>query len=192
MFESVFAMCLIKDVYNDRRYIAAQGPIDESVTDFLRMIWEFQITSVVCTANDIEAGRVNHEWVFINESIAFLFFVFQFKFRRYWPDDERFLQFGCYRISKVHCIVSYSSLLNTKFFFLKDETSDKGFTCEDYEIRPLVITQGENRRHIVLYHILHWWDHDIPNNEAPILELLSRLDTERSLLPETPILVHCR
>ena len=73
MFESVFAMCLIKDVYNDRRYIAAQGPIDESVTDFLRMIWEFQITSVVCTANDIEAGRVNHEWVFINESIPFLF-----------------------------------------------------------------------------------------------------------------------
>ena len=48
----------MKDLYNYRRYIAAQGPIDESVIDFIRMIWEFQITSVICTANEIEAGRV--------------------------------------------------------------------------------------------------------------------------------------
>ncbi len=52
----------MKDLYNDRRYIAAQGPIDESVTDFIRMIWEFQITSVICTANEIEAGRVRERF----------------------------------------------------------------------------------------------------------------------------------
>jgi protein tyrosine phosphatase len=56
----------MKDLYNDRRYIAAQGPIDESVTDFIRMIWEFQITSVICTANEIEAGRVREIFLSIN------------------------------------------------------------------------------------------------------------------------------
>lgn len=54
-------------MYNNRRYIAAQGPIDESVTDFIRMIWEFQITSVICTANDIEAGRVGRARMFIDQ-----------------------------------------------------------------------------------------------------------------------------
>jgi hypothetical protein len=39
---------------------------------------------------------------------------------------------------------------------------------------------------------LHWLDHDVPNDEAPILELLLRLYEDRSLSPDTPILVHCR
>jgi protein tyrosine phosphatase len=49
---------LIKDLYGHCRYIAAQGPIDESLNDFFHMIWEFQIISIICTANDTEAGRV--------------------------------------------------------------------------------------------------------------------------------------
>ncbi|CAF0847420.1 unnamed protein product [Rotaria sordida] len=142
----------VEDFSGNRRYIAAQGPIDESISDFLRMIWEYQITSVICTANEIEAGRL--------------------KFRRYWPDEEKPVQFGSYRVSK-------------------DETNDKAFSCEHYEIRPLIITQGENRRHILLYHFLHWLDHDVPNGEAPILDLLLRLYDDRSLSPDTPILVHC-
>ncbi|CAF0893231.1 unnamed protein product [Adineta ricciae] len=142
----------IEDLYGTRRYIAAQGPINDSVTDFLRMIWEFQITSVICTANEIEAGRL--------------------KFRRYWPEEETALQFGPYSVTK-------------------DETNEKAFSCEHYNIRPLIITHGENQRHILLYHFLHWLDHDVPDDEAPILELLLRLYDDRSLSPETPILVHC-
>ena len=56
-FETAFFVFKMKDLYNDRRYIAAQGPIDESVTDFIRMIWEFQITSVICTANEIGSWK---------------------------------------------------------------------------------------------------------------------------------------
>ncbi len=67
-------MYLIKDFNNDRRYIAAQGPIDESIIDFIRMIWEFQITSIICTANEIEAGRVGNFFkaLFLLKSILFL------------------------------------------------------------------------------------------------------------------------
>ncbi len=56
----IISICCIsiKDLYGRCRYIAAQGPIDESLTDFFRMIWELQITTVICAANDIEAGRV--------------------------------------------------------------------------------------------------------------------------------------
>jgi protein tyrosine phosphatase len=54
----------MKDLYGHRRYIAAQGPIDESLVDFFHMIWQLRIISIICTANDVEAGRVR----------AFLFF----------------------------------------------------------------------------------------------------------------------
>ena len=45
---------------------------------------------------------------------------------------------------------------------------------------------------MLLYHILHWPDHDIPNDEAPILELLERLYKDRNPSEESPILIHCR
>ncbi|UJR14089.1 hypothetical protein I4U23_001085 [Adineta vaga] len=145
----------IEDLNGHRRYIAAQGPIEESVTDFFRMIYDFKIVSIICTANDVEAGR--------------------FKFRRYWPDEnEESLQFGPYKISK-------------------DQSSDKGYTCTDYEIRPLIISRDDDnqQQHVLLYHFLHWPDHDIPNDEAPILDLLLRLYKDRDSSIDSPILVHC-
>lgn len=53
-----FFLSNLKDFKGNRRYIAAQGPIDESLVDFIRMIWEYQITTVICTANEYESGRV--------------------------------------------------------------------------------------------------------------------------------------
>ncbi|CAF1235518.1 unnamed protein product [Adineta ricciae] len=143
----------IEDLHGHRRYIAAQGPIEESITDFFRMISDFQIVSIICTANDVEAGR--------------------FKFRRYWPDEtEDSLEFGTFKITK-------------------DQSSDKAFSNNDYEIRPLIITRDENQQHVLLYHFLHWPDHDIPNDEAPILDLLLRLYQDRDSSVDSPILVHC-
>jgi len=55
----------MKDLYGHCRYIAAQGPIDESLIDFFHMIWQFGIISIVCTANDVEAGRVREFILFI-------------------------------------------------------------------------------------------------------------------------------
>ncbi|CAF0987474.1 unnamed protein product [Rotaria sp. Silwood1] len=142
----------IEDLYGHRRYIAAQGPIDTSLADFFHMIWNFQITSIICTANDVEAGRM--------------------KFRRYWPDDEESLQFGSYHITK-------------------DPSNDKCYSCDNYEIRSLIITRGETQRHVLLYHFLHWFDHDIPNNEPAIFELLLRVYQDRNSSTDSPVLVHC-
>lgn len=142
----------VQDFKGNRRYIAAQGPIDESLVDFIRMIWEYQITTVICTANEYESGRL--------------------KFRRYWPSEEQYLQFGTYRI-------------------IRNEESDKAYRCSSYEIRPLIITQGENSREILLYHFLNWFDHDIPDNETSVFELLSQVEEVRIFPPETPILIHC-
>lgn len=74
----------------------------------------------------------------------------------------------------------------------QDESDDRVLNGDHFHVRSLIIHHGSNRRHVLLYHFLHWHDHDVPNSEKAIYDLLNRIDHERSLLPDTPILVHCR
>ncbi|CAJ0953193.1 unnamed protein product [Ranitomeya imitator] len=53
--------------HRPRHYIATQGPMQETVKDFWRMIWQENSVSVVMVTNLVEVGRV--------------------KCVRYWPDD---------------------------------------------------------------------------------------------------------
>ena len=39
-------------------YIAAQGPLPGTVTDFWRMIWQYDVKIVVMASNEYEAGKV--------------------------------------------------------------------------------------------------------------------------------------
>ncbi|XP_048871237.1 receptor-type tyrosine-protein phosphatase H-like isoform X3 [Brienomyrus brachyistius] len=46
---------------NNRQYIAAQGPLPNTVNDFWRMIWEQDVTGVVMVTNCNEGGKVKCE-----------------------------------------------------------------------------------------------------------------------------------
>lgn len=67
---------------SSRAYIAAQGPLPHTVTDFWRMIWECNVSVIVMTCNEIEGDR--------------------YKCEKYWPDQisER-QQYGKHRKSHV-------------------------------------------------------------------------------------------
>ncbi|XP_078411248.1 receptor-type tyrosine-protein phosphatase T isoform X6 [Cetorhinus maximus] len=57
----------IDGYHRPRHYIATQGPMQETVKDFWRMIWQENSSSIVMVTNLVEVGRV--------------------KCCRYWPDD---------------------------------------------------------------------------------------------------------
>ncbi|XP_016159648.1 PREDICTED: tyrosine-protein phosphatase non-receptor type 22 [Ficedula albicollis] len=47
----------IKGVYGPRAYIATQGPLPTTVTDFWRMIWEYEVLVVVMACMEFEMGK---------------------------------------------------------------------------------------------------------------------------------------
>ncbi|XP_041080340.1 receptor-type tyrosine-protein phosphatase T isoform X7 [Polyodon spathula] len=60
----------IDGYHRPRHYIATQGPMQETVRDFWRMIWQENSGSIVMVTNLVEVGRV--------------------KCVRYWPDETEF------------------------------------------------------------------------------------------------------
>ncbi|MEQ2201521.1 hypothetical protein XENOCAPTIV_013734, partial [Xenoophorus captivus] len=57
----------IDGYHRPRHYIATQGPMQETVRDFWRMVWQENSASIVMVTNLVEVGRV--------------------KCVRYWPDE---------------------------------------------------------------------------------------------------------
>nr|XP_031362834.1 tyrosine-protein phosphatase non-receptor type 22 [Lonchura striata domestica] len=60
----------IKGVYGPRAYIATQGPLPTTVTDFWRMIWEYEVLVVVMACMEFEMGKKKCEryWAEVESS----------------------------------------------------------------------------------------------------------------------------
>eukprot|EP00076_Gallus_gallus_P006967 XP_001235234.1 tyrosine-protein phosphatase non-receptor type 22 [Gallus gallus] len=60
----------IKGVYGPRAYIATQGPLPTTVTDFWRMIWEYEVLIVVMACMEFEMGKKKCEryWAEVGDS----------------------------------------------------------------------------------------------------------------------------
>uniref|UniRef100_A0A8C8RWV5 Tyrosine-protein phosphatase non-receptor type 12 n=1 Tax=Pelusios castaneus TaxID=367368 RepID=A0A8C8RWV5_9SAUR len=70
----------IKGVYGPKAYVATQGPLANTVIDFWRMIWEYNVAIIVMACREFEMGRKKCE--------------------RYWPlYGEETVTFGPFHIS---------------------------------------------------------------------------------------------
>ncbi|CAM9713524.1 unnamed protein product [Lampetra planeri] len=70
----------IDGYHRPRQYVATQGPMQETVYDFWRMVWQEKSASIVMVTNLVEVGRV--------------------KCYKYWPEDEQV--HGDLTVSLVH------------------------------------------------------------------------------------------
>ncbi|CAI9733312.1 -type tyrosine-protein phosphatase O,Tyrosine-protein phosphatase non-receptor type 11,Tyrosine-protein [Octopus vulgaris] len=72
---------------SNQRYIACQGPTQNTVTDFWRMIWQLKCNTIVMLTDIVENGKM--------------------KCMQYWPDEEHTESFG--NIEVTHINTSYHS-----------------------------------------------------------------------------------
>ena len=49
---------VVQGYHQSREYIATQGPLDKTVEDFWRMIWEQKATTIIMLTNIVELGKV--------------------------------------------------------------------------------------------------------------------------------------
>ena len=54
----VYTNSYFEQHYNDKIYIASQGPMLNTIDDFWRMVWEQDCPQIIMLANVIENGKV--------------------------------------------------------------------------------------------------------------------------------------
>ncbi|XP_061438089.1 tyrosine-protein phosphatase non-receptor type 12 isoform X2 [Rhineura floridana] len=93
----------IKGVYGPKAYVATQGPLANTVIDFWRMIWEYNVAIIVMACREFEMGRKKCE--------------------RYWPlYGEEGISFGPFHISCEAEQVRTDYYIRTLLFTFQNET----------------------------------------------------------------------
>ncbi|XP_068029555.1 tyrosine-protein phosphatase non-receptor type 22 isoform X2 [Anomalospiza imberbis] len=174
----------IKGVYGPRAYIATQGPLPTTVTDFWRMIWEYEVLVVVMACMEFEMGK---------------------KCERYWAEvDSSPLHCGPFSITceaeekrNEYVIRTLKVTLNEAAELdltavegtkeVKDsltQTSVSEAVCQSWQIRLRAT------RTIYHFHYKNWPDHHVPSSIEPILELVRDI---RCYQPNdrVPVCIHC-
>uniref|UniRef100_A0A674JPD8 protein-tyrosine-phosphatase n=1 Tax=Terrapene triunguis TaxID=2587831 RepID=A0A674JPD8_9SAUR len=152
----------IDGYHRPRHYIATQGPMQETVKDFWRMIWQENSASVVMVTNLVEVGFRNPSFrTFIWATML------RVKCVRYWPDDTE-----VYGDIKV-------TLIETE-------------PLAEYVIRTFTVQKKgyHEIREIRQFHFTSWPDHGVPCYATGLLGFVRQVKFLNP--PEAgPIVVHC-
>ncbi|PIO63631.1 Protein-tyrosine phosphatase [Teladorsagia circumcincta] len=180
--------------WNGRKmFIAAQAPLDTTVADFWRMIWEQDSRLIVMVANLFEKNRQ--------------------QCTKYWPDDQP-TRYGDLLITprEASYFADYAvrcfdvEPVNERFNRMSpgarsDVGSIDSNPGSEYANVPSVrhlnghaetsFVGSGNARRIVQYHFTNWNDYKAPECSTGLLRFLHRLRA----LPEFedyPVVIHCR
>ncbi|XP_032694400.1 receptor-type tyrosine-protein phosphatase T isoform X2 [Lontra canadensis] len=157
----------IDGYHRPRHYIATQGPMQETVKDFWRMIWQENSASIVMVTNLVEVGRLPAEHTVGNATLGRAASPGMVKCVRYWPDDTE-----VYGDIKV-------SLIETE-------------PLAEYVIRTFTVQKKgyHEIRELRLFHFTSWPDHGVPCYATGLLGFVRQVKFLNP--PEAgPIVVHC-
>lgn len=146
-------------------YICAQAPLQNTLNDFWRMVWEQDVCMIVVLMRLSENGKV--------------------KGHRYWPKrSKRCLQFGEVTVT----------LVKGKHFPHRADGVNHA-DGDQTTIRVLELKRGSERRNIVQLHFKDWPDFGVPESTEPIRNLVKIMDFYRSKGRlagiKGPVVIHC-
>ncbi|XP_076080778.1 receptor-type tyrosine-protein phosphatase alpha-like isoform X6 [Mytilus galloprovincialis] len=150
------------DGYQDpRAYIACQGPTDEMVDDFWRMVWQLRIQNIVMLTNLIELGQI--------------------KCKKYWPDENKTERFGNIYV-KFDYQETFADFILTNLIVTKIDPENTNV------IEDQTTTEDNARLQVKHLQFTSWPDRDVPKYVTTLVEFHSKVN---SLRHEGPLLVHC-
>ncbi|XP_050788242.1 receptor-type tyrosine-protein phosphatase U isoform X1 [Gopherus flavomarginatus] len=169
----------IDGYHRSNHFIATQGPKQEMVYDFWRMVWQEHCSSIVMITKLVEVGRVRDRssssplrlWLCWGLSsrgaTAWSVCLWQVKCSKYWPDDSE--MYGDIKITLV-----------------------KSELLAEYAVRTFALERrGYSARHEVKqFHFTSWPEHGVPYHATGLLAFIRRV--KASTPPDVgPIVIHC-
>ena len=189
----------IKGVDSSYSYIAAQAPLATTVYDFVRMLWQYKVSVLICACNEFEGNKVKKK-IFKFHNYKVESFPLKHKCHRYWPNDEsEILKFNNIEAR----LISYEAGLSNEF------------VIREIMLKRTEIVDGREfveERSFTQLHFIDWPDHGInkflisyfkyftfiflgvPDNIEPILTMLELVHNRlnRSMQDKNQYLVvHC-
>ncbi|XP_058294619.1 receptor-type tyrosine-protein phosphatase mu isoform X6 [Hylobates moloch] len=154
----------IDGYHRPNHYIATQGPMQETIYDFWRMVWHENTASIIMVTNLVEVGRV--------------------KCCKYWPDDTEI-----YKDIKVTLIET--ELLAE--YVIRTFAVEKGGAGGEANCSPSreVSQRGVHEiREIRQFHFTGWPDHGVPYHATGLLGFVRQVKS-KSPPSAGPLVVHC-
>uniref|UniRef100_A0A1I7TSR6 protein-tyrosine-phosphatase n=1 Tax=Caenorhabditis tropicalis TaxID=1561998 RepID=A0A1I7TSR6_9PELO len=163
----------IKSWREKKLFIAAQAPVEATIDDFWRMIWEQESYLIVMVANLTEKNR---------QQCA-----------KYWPDEE-ITRYGDIIVEPSG--VSFHSDYAIRTFdiaHIKDCGPDVIPNENGVEYANVPIVKGHfaaNSRRILQYHFTNWNDYKAPECSTGLLRFMYIL-RELPQFNDSPVVIHC-
>ncbi|KAJ7999680.1 hypothetical protein DPEC_G00196920 [Dallia pectoralis] len=155
---------LINGYQEKNKFIAAQGPKEETVNDFWRMIWEQNTATIVMVTNLKERKEKSIQ----RQSLC----VSQCKCAQYWPDQ------GCWTYGNVRVSVEDVMVL-------------VDYTIRKFCIQQVGDVGGKKPQRLVTqFHFTSWPDFGVPFTPIGMLKFLKKVKTYNPQY-SGPIVVHC-
>ncbi|XP_046397358.1 tyrosine-protein phosphatase non-receptor type 11-like isoform X2 [Ischnura elegans] len=161
-----------------KHYIATQGCLPSTTSDFWQMVWQENTRVIVMTTKEIERGKN--------------------KCARYWPEEGQMKEYGRVRVRNLsESSTADYTLREFLVSYVQDEREDAiaplglrgGRKGCDSEMMDSVL--GEERK-VFHYHFQAWPDHGVPSDPGCVLNFLHDVNArQESIRCAGPVLVHC-
>lgn len=148
--------------FGGARYLVTQAPLENTITDFFTMIYEYSSPLIVTLGREVEIEKPG---------------VNRIKMLKYWPDEVgQTLRFG-----------DISANVSVTLLDLIDRTQETGAVERQLGIK--VATQELAAAfNVRQHHFQAWPDHCVPSSPEPFLKFIMSC---REVADEQPTTVHC-
>jgi len=196
----------VSDKSNDKKkqlYICCQAPLNSTINDFWRMIWEQEVPVIVMITNLVEKNRVKADayWPAKVKSVASYGDINVKLISEKKKSNQNTVTIRCFQIWK-NAPQPTPMRESTKSEVTKDEDiddyiptpsdsinsdDDNSINESDEEIMP---EEGIEVRRVTQLHCTKWPDFGVPDSAEVMKDLIAEVDI-RKRGADKPIVVHC-